>query len=129
FPLHHHEAAGEPGRQPRQMHPREHQMRRRRADIDPDRRQFDIVRRPDRLTDFARFGRVVDVNVLEFQVVHHAASSMNLPMPDVTPCLASSARKILWMRGSWFSYSIWQPPSLTLTSIPMNTRFLSAVNG
>src|ERR1700694_543126 len=123
------------------MHAREHQMRGRRADVDADCGQLDIVRRPDRFADLARLGGVVDVDMLEFEIVHtlfvdgppqrrrYAASPMNFAMPDLTPCLASSVKNILWMRGSWCWYSIWQPPSLTLTSMPMNTRFLSAVNG
>ena len=52
------------------MHPREHQVRGRRADVDADGGEFDVVRRPDRRANLARLGNIVDVDVLEFEIVH-----------------------------------------------------------
>ena len=50
------------------MHARKHQMRRRRADVDADGRQLDVVGRPDRVAEllFLLLGRV---QVIEAELV------------------------------------------------------------
>jgi len=51
FSLDDDETARQGGREPLQVHAREHQMRGRRSDIDPHRRQLDIVGGPSDLVD------------------------------------------------------------------------------
>ncbi len=62
------EAARQRGSKPLQVHAREHQVRGRRADVDADGGQLDVVGRPRDLVErpFAR----IDVQMLEFEVVH-----------------------------------------------------------
>ena len=94
----HHEPARQRVAQPLQVHAREHQMRGRRADVDADRGQLDIVGRPGHLVERLIGG--ADVEMLEFEIVHsdgragrlQAASLTNFAMPDFTPYLASSDR-------------------------------------
>src|SRR6266542_3435580 len=68
FSLDHDKTARQRRRKPLQMHAREHQMRRRRADIDADGRQLDIIGSPGDLIDGDIVG--ADVKMLEFEIVH-----------------------------------------------------------
>src|SRR5262249_21914394 len=68
FSLDDDKTARQGGRESLQVHTREHEMRGRRSDIDPDRRQLDIVGGPDDLVDRDVVG--ADMKVLEFEVVH-----------------------------------------------------------
>src|ERR671933_660385 len=130
----------------------EDQVRGRRADVDPDGDQLDVVELPERLVDGVRLGsaavafpvvvRKVDrpevevvvvvrpvARQLERPLLHRATPASTSSIFGWWPYLASSCSKIRWMRGSWSSYSIWRPPSLTLTSIPRKVFFLSSLNG
>src|SRR5262245_10254620 len=68
FSLDDDKTARQGGRESLQVHTREHEMRGRRSDIDPDRRQLDIVGGPGDLVDRDVVG--ADMKVLEFEIVH-----------------------------------------------------------
>src|SRR5229473_2585690 len=76
LPLDHHEAARQGGRQPLQVHAREHQMRGGGADIDADGGQLDVVGGPGNLVDRGVVG--IDVKVLEFEIVHRTSRADSL---------------------------------------------------
>ena len=117
FAMHHHEAARQRLREPLQVQLGKKQMRRRRTDVHPDRRQFDVVERPGDIKATVIFS-AARVAVMEERVLvvviavafvekrppehlfAHAVGTRYWSIRGAMPYLASSSAYMPWMRGS-----------------------------
>src|SRR5215208_6643696 len=113
-----------------------------RADVDPNRHQLDVVQLPgERDLVGVGLGPIVRLTVMIGEAYGREIEAVIVGMPHqrtlartwsifgVSPYWARASSYRRWIRGSWSSYSSCRPPSLTLTSMPVNVFFLSSLNG